>query len=119
LLKLVILHDEYRQPHAGSDRAQSRGCMKLLLKRFLQSNVHSFSVWDANSLIIPCGARRMVETAAHLVDPVIPQVPGRQWVLPLPIPLRILFTAHSKLLTPLLRIVHCVITGILLSKRGT
>jgi hypothetical protein len=57
--------------------------------------------------------------AAHLVDPVIPQVPGRQWVLPLPIPLRILFTAHSKLLTPLLRIVHCVITGILLSKRGT
>jgi ribosomal protein S27E len=28
-----------------------------------------------------CGARRMTETAAHLVDHVIPRVPVRQWVL--------------------------------------
>jgi ribosomal protein S27E len=28
-----------------------------------------------------CGARRMVETAAHLVDHVIPRMPVRQWVL--------------------------------------
>ena len=28
-----------------------------------------------------CGARRMAETAAHLVDQVIPNVPVRQWVL--------------------------------------
>jgi ribosomal protein S27E len=28
-----------------------------------------------------CGARRMAETAAHLVDHVIPPVPVRQWVL--------------------------------------
>ncbi|MFM8766627.1 MAG: hypothetical protein ACKOD9_02265, partial [Rubrivivax sp.] len=31
-------------------------------------------------------ARRMSQTAAHLVDHVIPQVPVRQWVLSLPIP---------------------------------
>ena len=28
-----------------------------------------------------CGARRMAQTAAHLVDHVIPHVPVRQWVL--------------------------------------
>ncbi|MFN0299632.1 MAG: transposase zinc-binding domain-containing protein [Burkholderiales bacterium] len=33
-----------------------------------------------------CGARRMAEAAAHLVDYVIPPVPVRQWVLSFPIP---------------------------------
>jgi len=40
-----------------------------------------------------CGARRMAQTAAHLVDHVIPRVPVRQWVLSLPIPLRLLLAA--------------------------
>ena len=31
-----------------------------------------------------CGARRMADTAAWLVDRVIPEVPVRQWVLSLP-----------------------------------
>jgi ribosomal protein S27E len=31
-----------------------------------------------------CGTRRMVETAAHLVDAVLPRVPYRQWVLSVP-----------------------------------
>ena len=35
-----------------------------------------------------CCGRRMADTAAHLVDRVIPEVPTRQWVLTLPIPLR-------------------------------
>jgi hypothetical protein len=35
-----------------------------------------------------CGGRRMADTAAHLVDRVIPEVPVRQWVLSLPFPLR-------------------------------
>lgn len=35
-----------------------------------------------------CGARRMAETAVHLVDEVIPEVPVRQFVLSLPVPLR-------------------------------
>jgi hypothetical protein len=37
-----------------------------------------------------CGARRMAQTAAHLVDEILPDVPIRQWVLSLPIPLRVL-----------------------------
>jgi len=35
-----------------------------------------------------CGGRRMADTAAHLVDCVLPEVPIRQWVLTLPYPLR-------------------------------
>ncbi len=35
-----------------------------------------------------CGGRRMADTAAHLVDRVMPQVPVRQWVLSLPFALR-------------------------------
>jgi hypothetical protein len=35
-----------------------------------------------------CNTRRMVETAAHLVDEVFPQVPVRQWVLSFPKRLR-------------------------------
>jgi hypothetical protein len=35
-----------------------------------------------------CGGRRMADTAAHLVDRVLPRVPVRQWVLSLPYTLR-------------------------------
>ena len=56
--------------------------------------------------------------AAHLVDQVIPRVPIRQWVLSLPILLRILFAAHPELLAPVLRIIHRVIAGFLRKQAG-
>ena len=43
-----------------------------------------------------CGARRIVESAAHLVDHVFPEEPVRQWVLTFPIPLRVLLAAHPQ-----------------------
>jgi hypothetical protein len=65
-----------------------------------------------------CGARRMAGTAAVLVDRVMPRVPVRQWVLSFPIPLRIVFAARPELLTPVLGIVHRVITGFLIEQAG-
>ena len=69
-----------------------------------------------------CGARRMAQTAAHLVDHVIPHVPVRQWVLiwvmRLPIQLRLLLAAQPKLVTPVLQVVHRVITRHLLGQAG-
>ena len=62
-----------------------------------------------------CGARRMTETAAHLVDHVIPRVPVRQWVVSFPIPLRMLFAAHPQRLTPVLQVIHRVITTFLMA----
>lgn len=65
-----------------------------------------------------CGARRMAQTAAHLVDHVIPHVPVRQWVLSLPIPLRLLLAAQPELVTPVLPVVHRVVTRHLLGQAG-
>ena len=45
-----------------------------------------------------CAARRMAQTAAHLVECVLPWVPTRQWVVSVPIPLRY-WTAASQDLT--------------------
>jgi hypothetical protein len=47
----------------------------------------------------------MSQTAAQLVDHVIPHVPVRQWVLSLPIPLRLLLAAQPELITPVLGVV--------------
>ena len=49
-----------------------------------------------------CGARRMVETSAHLVDHVVTVVPVRQWVLSFPWPLRLLFSRQPDTLSPCL-----------------
>lgn len=52
-----------------------------------------------------CGARRMAETSAHLIDHVIPYVPVRQWVLSFPWPLRLLFARHPEVLSRCLAVV--------------
>src|SRR6266581_6316209 len=43
-----------------------------------------------------CAARRMAQTAAHLVTRVIPWVPTRQWVVSVPVPLRYWMAADRK-----------------------
>ena len=51
----------------------------------------------------------MIETSAHLVDHVIPEVPTRQWVLSFPWPLRLLFNSRPALLSRVLAVVVRVI----------
>ena len=51
-------------------------------------------------------------------DDVIPYLPLRQWVLTLPIPLRLLLAAQPKLVTPVLHVVHRVITRHQLGQAG-
>ncbi len=46
-----------------------------------------------------CGGRRMSETAAKLVDRVLPAVPVRQWVLSVPFELRVMLAADPASLT--------------------
>lgn len=53
-----------------------------------------------------CGARRMVETAALLVDEVLPERPMRQWVLSLPFAVRFLLARDPDVLTHVLGIVY-------------
>jgi hypothetical protein len=49
-----------------------------------------------------CGGRRMAETAAHLVDRVLPEVPVRQWVLSLPFALRYRLAYDARLASAVL-----------------
>jgi ribosomal protein S27E len=52
-----------------------------------------------------CGARRMADSAALLVDDVLPHQPMRQWVLSIPLPLRLLLARNPKVITRVLGIV--------------
>ncbi len=49
-----------------------------------------------------CVGRRMADTAAHLVDRVVPEVPVRQWVLSLPWALRLRMAYDSRLCSAVL-----------------
>jgi hypothetical protein len=50
-----------------------------------------------------CGGCRMADTAAHLVDRVLPEAPIRQWVLTLPYPLRYRCAYDAELASEVLR----------------
>jgi len=65
-----------------------------------------------------CGARRMVESAALLVDEVLPARPIRQWVLTVPFPLRFLFAAYPELMSRVLGIVTRAISTQLAHQAG-
>ena len=65
-----------------------------------------------------CGARRMVETAALLVDDVLPHKPMRQWVLSFPYPLRFLLASNPQAMGRVLGIVVRAISGFVIKKVG-
>ena len=65
-----------------------------------------------------CGARRMADSAALLVDDILPHRPMRQWVLSVPFPLRFLFASNPKAMTGVLGIVNRAISTHLSHKAG-
>ena len=65
-----------------------------------------------------CGARRMAESAALLVDEVFPAQPVRQWVLSFPYPLRFLFASRPAIMGQVLGIVYRCIATHLIKKVG-
>ena len=67
---------------------------------------------------LPYERHRPEQTAAQLVDHVIPQVPVWQWVLSLPIPPPLRLATQPLLVTSVLQVVHRVITGFLLDQAG-
>ncbi len=65
-----------------------------------------------------CGARRMAESAAMLVDEVFPARPVRQWVLSVPWQLRFLFAHDPAAMSAALAVVNRCITSHLIAKAG-
>ena len=68
-----------------------------------QDRVVAFSC-KGRGICSSCGGRRMAETAAHLVDRVLPEVPIRQWVLSFPVALRYRLAYDSRLVSDVLGI---------------
>jgi ribosomal protein S27E len=65
-----------------------------------------------------CGARRMAESAALLVDDVLQGYPIRQWVLSLPIPLRLLLARYPNELSKVMGIIHRAISTHIVNRAG-
>jgi ribosomal protein S27E len=65
-----------------------------------------------------CGARRMAESAALLVDEVFPEQPVRQWVLSFPYPLRFLFASRPEIMAQVFGVVYRCIATHLIKKAG-
>ncbi len=65
-----------------------------------------------------CGARRMVESAALLVDDVFPREPIRQWVLSFPFQLRFLLASYPDLMGKVLGIVYRTLATHIIHKAG-
>ena len=65
-----------------------------------------------------CGARRMAESSALLVDEVFPRLPIRQWVLSVPFALRFLLAREPHAISAVLGIVYRAIAGHLIHQAG-
>ena len=65
-----------------------------------------------------CGARRMSESAAHLVDSVLPMTAYRQWVLSFPIPIRLCLSVRPELMALALKISNSCIARYYFKKTG-
>ena len=59
-----------------------------------------------------------MESAALLVDDILPEVPIRQWVVSFPYALRFLFATRPAVMGEVLGIVYRVIAGHLVKKAG-
>ncbi|MCP5068580.1 MAG: IS91 family transposase [bacterium] len=80
----------------------ARGFLRLHCGACGRDRLLAFSC-KGRGLCPSCGGRRMADTAAYLVDCVLPEVPVRQWVLTLPYPLRYRCAWDAQLTSEVLR----------------
>ena len=93
------------------------GFLRVKCSRCRQEHLVEFSC-RRRGFCPSCGARRMVESAAHLVDHVLPRVPIRQWVVSFPWPLRLVFASRPAWLTSVLGIVTRALSSAVIRRAG-
>ncbi len=89
-----------------------------ILPYALRARLRRFKIAPGDFVCPSCGARRMVESAALLVDEVLPHEPIRQWVLSFLFLLRFLFASRPVITGQVLGIVNRVISMHLVKKAG-
>src|SRR5262249_2762644 len=82
-LPAYVQRDFYAYLHSGS---LAHGFLRLGCDTCQKELLLPFSC-KRRGFCPSCAARRMAQTAAHLIECVIPWVPTRQWVVSVPIPL--------------------------------
>jgi hypothetical protein len=97
---------------------QTPGFTPGILPFALRASLRLFKIAPGDFVCPSCGVRRMVESAAHLVDHVFPEAPIRQFVLTFPFPLRFLLAAVPKALTEVLAVVQRRISTFLIRRTG-
>jgi len=111
---LALCHDDWEQervsPHAERELRRFLEC-GILAYGFARARCdecgHDFLIafsCKGRGVCPSCNTRRMAETAAHLVDHVLPRLPVRQWVLSVPKRLRYHLQHDRKALNSALRI---------------
>jgi len=111
----VFVHREFER-YLRCGRLEE-GFVRVVCTRCRHEHLLAFSC-KCRGFCPSCGARRMVESAAGLVDHVLPHVPIRQWVLSFPWPLRLLFAARPQLLTRVLAVVIRALSTALARRAG-
>ncbi|NUV05099.1 putative transposase [Escherichia coli] len=86
--------------------------------RIVITSVWSPSAVKRRGFCPSCGARRMAESAALLIDEVFPKEPIRQWVLSFPFQLRFWLARHPQLMGQVLSIVYRTLSTHLIKKAG-
>ena len=95
----------------------AHGFLRLQCESCKQEKLVAFSC-KRRGFCPSCGARRMAESASHLVEEVFPHKPLRQWVLSFPFPLRLLFAKDPQLMGLVLNLVQRAISTYLIKKAG-
>ena len=95
----------------------SYGFLRLLCQSCKQERLFAFSC-KRRGFCPSCGAKRMAESVAHLVDEVLPYKALRQWVLSFPFPFRLLFAKDPQLTGEVLNLSLRAISTYLIKKAG-
>ena len=95
----------------------AHGFLRLQCQSCRQEKLVAFSC-KRRGFCPSCGAKRMAESASHLLDEVFPHKPLRQWVLSFPFPLRLLLAKEPKLIGDVLAVVNRALSTYLIKKAG-
>jgi RNase P protein component len=88
----------------------AHGFLRVQCEKCHQEHLVAFSC-KRRGFCPSCGGRRMTETAAHLVDSVLPLKPIRQWVISFPFPIRLCLAVRPKIMAKALDITHTTISA--------
>jgi hypothetical protein len=93
------------------------GFLRIQCESFHAEHLVAFSC-KQRGFCPSCEARRMAESAALLVDEILPEAPMRQWVLCFPFPLRFLFASRPDIMGQALGIVYRTLATHLIHQAG-